>query len=59
MIHQVENPVIELHDITVSYQKKPVLWDIDLTLPAGSIVGIIGPNGAGKVHFDLKRSWAW
>lgn len=48
MIHQVENPIVELHDITVTYNKKPVLWDIDLTLPAGSIIGIIGPNGAGK-----------
>lgn len=48
MIHHVENPVLELHDITVTYHKKPVLWDIDLTLPAGSIIGVIGPNGAGK-----------
>lgn len=48
MIHQVPNPIVELHDITVAYHKKPVLWDIDLTLPAGSIIGIIGPNGAGK-----------
>lgn len=48
MIHQIDNPVVELHDITVSYNRKPVLWDIDLTLPAGAIVGIIGPNGAGK-----------
>jgi manganese/zinc/iron transport system ATP- binding protein len=48
MIYHVENPVVELHDITVSYNRKPVLWDIDLTLPMGSIIGIIGPNGAGK-----------
>ena len=48
MIHQIDNPVVELHDITVSYNRKPVLWDIDLTLPSGAIVGIIGPNGAGK-----------
>jgi manganese/zinc/iron transport system ATP- binding protein len=48
MILQVENPVVEVHDLTVSYDRKPVLWDIDLTLPAGSLVGIIGPNGAGK-----------
>jgi manganese/zinc/iron transport system ATP- binding protein len=48
MIHQVQNPIVELHDITVTYHKKPVLWDIDLTLPGGSIIGIIGPNGAGK-----------
>jgi len=48
MIEHVENPVLEIHDLTVSYNKKPVLWGIDLTLPAGALVGIIGPNGAGK-----------
>lgn len=45
---QVENPVLEIHDLTVSYNRKPVLWGIDLTIPQGSLVGIIGPNGAGK-----------
>jgi manganese/zinc/iron transport system ATP- binding protein len=48
MITQVENPVLEIHDLTVSYERKPVLWDIDLSIPKGSLVGIIGPNGAGK-----------
>ncbi len=48
MIKQVENPIIEIHDLSVSYEKKPVLWDVDLTLPAGKLIGIIGPNGAGK-----------
>lgn len=48
MIVQVDNPVIEVHDLTVSYDKKPVLWNVDLTIPPGSLVGIIGPNGAGK-----------
>lgn len=48
MIKQVDNPVLEVHDLTVSYDKKPVLWGIDLTLPQGILAGIIGPNGAGK-----------
>lgn len=48
MIRHVDNPVFEIHDLTVSYDKKPVLWDIDLTIPAGKLIGIIGPNGAGK-----------
>ncbi len=48
MIHQVENPVLEIHDLTVSYDKKPVLWGIDLSIPEGALCGIIGPNGAGK-----------
>jgi len=39
---------IEIHDMTIAYHKKPVLWDVDLALPEGKLVGIIGPNGAGK-----------
>ncbi|MBY0426272.1 MAG: ATP-binding cassette domain-containing protein, partial [Cytophagales bacterium] len=43
-----EKPSVEIHDLTVTYNRKPVLWDIDLALPEGVLVGIIGPNGAGK-----------
>lgn len=48
MILEADDPVLEIHDLTVAYSKLPVLWDIDLTLPKGSLIGIIGPNGAGK-----------
>lgn len=48
MIVQVENPVLEVHDLTVSYDKNPVLWNVDFSIPKGKLVGIIGPNGAGK-----------
>lgn len=48
MIQHVAQPIIEVHDLTVSYDKKPVLWNVDFTIPAGALVGIIGPNGAGK-----------
>jgi manganese/zinc/iron transport system ATP- binding protein len=41
-------PAIEVHDLTVAYRHQPVLWDIDLTVPAGVLMGIVGPNGAGK-----------
>ena len=41
-------PLLEIHDLTVSYEKKPVLWGIDLKVDEGRLVGIIGPNGAGK-----------
>ena len=41
-------PVLDVHDVTVAYHRKPVLWDIDLTLDEPSLVGIVGPNGAGK-----------
>ncbi|MCH2660288.1 ABC transporter ATP-binding protein, partial [bacterium] len=39
---------IQIHDMTIAYHKKPVLWDVDLDVPEGQLVGIIGPNGAGK-----------
>ncbi|MFN0051263.1 MAG: metal ABC transporter ATP-binding protein [Planctomycetales bacterium] len=41
-------PPIEIHDLTVSYDKRPVLWNIDVALPEGQIIGVVGPNGAGK-----------
>ena len=48
MISTVKNPAIEIHDLTVSYDKKPVLWDVDISLPKEKLIGIVGPNGAGK-----------
>jgi manganese/zinc/iron transport system ATP- binding protein len=41
-------PALEIHDLTVAFDRKPVLWNIDLTIPQGKLVGIVGPNGAGK-----------
>lgn len=41
-------PPLEIHDMTVAYHRKPVLWDIDLTLPEGKLIAVVGPNGAGK-----------
>lgn len=40
--------VVEVEDMTVAYQVKPVLWDIDLKVPKGVLMAIVGPNGAGK-----------
>ncbi len=39
---------IEVTDLTVAYKDKPVLWDVDLTVPPGILMAIVGPNGAGK-----------
>ncbi|MFW5994988.1 MAG: metal ABC transporter ATP-binding protein [Spirochaetia bacterium] len=43
-----KTPAIEVSDLTVAYEDRPVLWDIDLFIPKGIIMGILGPNGAGK-----------
>lgn len=39
---------LSIHDMTVAYHRKPVLWDVDFDAPDGKLIGIIGPNGAGK-----------
>ena len=49
-LHEPHEPGLALHveDLTVSYDDRPALWDIDLNIPPGVMVGIVGPNGAGK-----------
>jgi len=42
---------IEVRDLTVAYRDKPVLWDIDMTVPSGVLMAVVGPNGAGKTTF--------
>ncbi|MBV7441122.1 metal ABC transporter ATP-binding protein [Weeksellaceae bacterium TAE3-ERU29] len=44
----MSNIAIKIDDLTVSYNQKPVLWDIDLEIPKGVLMAIVGPNGAGK-----------
>lgn len=41
-------PAVLVRDLTVAYDHRPVLWDIDLDVPEGSLAAIVGPNGAGK-----------
>ena len=42
------NCPLSVRDLTVAYHRKPVIWDVDLDLPAGKLIGLVGPNGAGK-----------
>ncbi|MBX3068991.1 MAG: metal ABC transporter ATP-binding protein [Thermomicrobiales bacterium] len=41
-------PAIDVADMTAVYHEQPVLWDVDVTVPAGVLMAIVGPNGAGK-----------
>ena len=52
---QFETPVrgeIRFNNVSFGYDpEKPVLKDVNVTIPAGQIVGLVGPSGAGKTTF--------
>jgi len=39
---------LRINDLTVAYNSRPAIWDIDLDVPQGVLMAIVGPNGAGK-----------
>jgi manganese/zinc/iron transport system ATP- binding protein len=45
--HDPKSP-LSVHGITVAYNRKPVLWDVEYEAPDRSLIAIVGPNGAGK-----------
>ncbi|MGI8485759.1 MAG: metal ABC transporter ATP-binding protein [Thermomicrobiales bacterium] len=46
-----QEAAVAVHDLTVAYRETPVLWDVDVVIPTGTLTAIIGPNGAGKSTF--------
>ncbi|MFK9090194.1 ABC transporter ATP-binding protein [Bacillus salipaludis] len=42
------NPTIKVEQVKKSFGKKPVLNDVNVTIPKGQLFGLIGPSGAGK-----------
>lgn len=48
--HSPDAP-LSVHDMTVAYDRRPVLWNVEFEAPRGALVGIVGPNGAGKSTF--------
>ena len=45
-------PVLELRDVTLAYQKQPVLQGVSLQAAPGDVIAVIGHNGAGKTTFS-------
>jgi manganese/zinc/iron transport system ATP- binding protein len=45
--HRLSSP-LSIHDLTVAYHRKAVIWDVDYDAPAAQLIAIVGPNGAGK-----------
>ena len=61
-------PVLELQNMTLSYQKQPVLQNISLQAAPGDVIAVIGHNGVGKttfsralcgLHREVSGSYLW
>lgn len=42
------NEIIKLEDVSIGFNKTPILGGINLTVMGGEFWGVIGPNGGGK-----------
>ncbi len=45
-------PILELKNVTLSYQKQPVLREVSLQAAPGDVIAVVGHNGAGKTTFS-------
>ena len=43
---------LTIRDLTVAYHRKPVIWDIDLSIPEGEAGEYRGSQWRGKEHLD-------
>lgn len=44
----MQNPIVELKNVTFSYNGQPVLEQINLSIKQDDFTAVIGPNGGGK-----------
>jgi len=44
----MDDPVIQLHDVSFSFNGLSVLEDVHLEVPKGDFVSVVGPNAGGK-----------
>lgn len=44
----MKQPIIEIKDLTFTYDRQKVLENINLVIEEGSFLGLVGPNGSGK-----------
>ncbi len=44
----MSGPIVQVENLSASYRKNKVLYDVSFEVQPGSLTGIVGPNGAGK-----------
>ena len=45
---KASGPILAVESLSFCYGKRPILDELNFTVPTGEITGIIGPNGSGK-----------
>ena len=45
---KIKNSLAKLEKVSLSYDKRQILDNININLNSGEIIGLLGPNGAGK-----------
>jgi simple sugar transport system ATP-binding protein len=45
---RADQPIFELRDVSHSYGRNKVIFNVDLAVWPGEVVGLVGDNGAGK-----------
>src|SRR5258708_11243739 len=41
-------PLVTLQSVSLGYDSKPVIKEVNLAIYPGSLIGLAGPNGSGK-----------
>lgn len=51
LVDDLRQSPLAVRNLTVAYDRKPVLWNASFTAPDMGRIAIVGPNGAGKSTF--------
>ena len=43
-----QEPLVEIRDLNFSYDSRPILTGINMTIPRGKVVAVMGSSGCGK-----------
>ena len=52
LVSSAAAPVLQLQNVTLSYEKQPVLQKISMQAAPGDVIAVVGHNGAGKTTFS-------
>ena len=44
----MNDPIVDIHDVTFAYNGETILDSVNLAIPSGDLMAMIGPNGGGK-----------